>query len=348
MPTVALCNVGSRGDLQPLCALGLEFKSRGWHVAVLTEKRAEPLVREFGLEARVIAGDSVGIIFEEKYADMLAKGKLFPMMQEMQKRKRTWQHQTQIDLVEGTKDADIIVSGPLLITESYCIAEKRQVPWIPVIYGAVFPTSEYPNPFVTESNWFGWLNRLSYDFLYFALWQHEKTDINKFRAEQLELGPMKGYRGVMTAIEEKNLLSIGAFHQCAIPSQKRPKDWPESIFFSNFFFVPPSPESAVSNQLKAFFAEAEEGSATIYMGLGSMPAPDPQALLDIAQDVVEKLEGVRALVCAGWSDLLPDGQDKRESGDGGSGGKKLVWRNETTRSKILVVRSVPHDYIFPK
>ena len=79
----AFCNVGTRGDLQPLVALALRFRSKGWDVLLISEERVRPLAEEFGIEFRVVTGDSTGIIFEEEYAEMLAKGKLMAMMQEI-------------------------------------------------------------------------------------------------------------------------------------------------------------------------------------------------------------------------------------------------------------------------
>jgi len=79
----AFCNVGSRGDLQPLVALAFGFRSKGWDVLLISEERSRGIAEEFGLEFRAVAGDSVGIIFEEEYAEMLAKGKLMAMMKDM-------------------------------------------------------------------------------------------------------------------------------------------------------------------------------------------------------------------------------------------------------------------------
>ena len=69
--------MGSRGDL----AFG--FRSKGWDVLLISEERSRGIAEEFGLEFRAVAGDSVGIIFEEEYAEMLAKGKLMAMMKDM-------------------------------------------------------------------------------------------------------------------------------------------------------------------------------------------------------------------------------------------------------------------------
>ncbi|CAE7504721.1 ATG26, partial [Symbiodinium microadriaticum] len=321
----AVCNVGTRGDLQPLIALGLGLQKKGWDVVVISEERIRPLVEEFALEFRSIAGDSTGIIFEQEYAEMLAKGKLMAMMQETQKRKATWYEQFLTDLVDKTKDIQMIISGPLVYSETYCVAEKLGVPWIPVLYGPLYPTAEFPNSFVMESNWFGWLNLFTYNFLFWALWMQEGGQINSFR-EKLGLSPLQVRRGMMTLIEEKQLLVIGGFHEVIIPQPKAPADWPESFFFPNFFFVPDTPADAVPSSLKSFLAQA--GSRpVVYLGLGSMPAPRPQELVSLAEAIVEKLE-VSAVLCAGWSDIS--------------------FKSQDTEQRILVTKSAPHDFLLPR
>ncbi|CAE7179980.1 apg-12 [Symbiodinium necroappetens] len=321
----AVCNVGTRGDLQPLIALGLGLQKKGWDVVVISEERIRPLVEEFDLEFRSIAGDSTGIIFEQEYAEMLAKGKLMAMMQETQKRKATWYEQFLTDLVDKTKDIQMIISGPLVYSETYCVAEKLGVPWIPVLYGPLYPTAEFPNSFVMESNWFGWLNLFTYNFLFWALWMQEGGQINRFR-EKLGLSPLQVRRGMMTLIEEKQLLVIGGFHEVIIPQPKAPADWPESFFFPNFFFVPDTPADAVPSSLKSFLAQA--GSRpVVYLGLGSMPAPRPQELVSLAEAIVEKLE-VSAVLCAGWSDIS--------------------FKSQDTEQRILVTKSAPHDFLLPR
>ena len=319
----AFCNVGTRGDLQPLVALALRFRSKGWDVLLISEERVRPLAEEFGIEFRVVTGDSTGIIFEEEYAEMLAKGKLMAMMKETERRKKTWYDQALNDWVETTKDVQMIVSGPLSFHETYCVAEKLNVPWVPLMYGPLFPTTEFPNPFVMESNWFGWLNLLSYNFLYWALWMQQGSDINAFR-QRLGLEPMTGRRGLMSIIEEKDLLVIGAFHEGFIPTQKIPADWPSSFFFRNFFFVPKTPEESIDPKLKEFLEKCRD-SHIIYLGLGSMPAPRPQELMNLANNMVSTLK-VKAVVCAGWSNVSSPGLE----------------------NEMIVLKSAPHDVLFPK
>ncbi|CAK9076618.1 unnamed protein product [Durusdinium trenchii] len=320
----AFCNVGTRGDLQPLVALALGFRAKGWEVLLISEERGRALAEEFGLEFRAVAGDSCGIVFEEEHAEMLAKGKLMKMIQESERRKKTWYDQTLKDWVETTRDVHLLVSGPLAYTETYCIAEKLGVPWIPVLYGPYYPTRDFPNPFVMESNWFGWLNLLSFNFLYWALWQRQVSEVNAFRADLgLELFPSFAHRrGLFSIIEEKELLVIGGFHEVVIPTLKVPADWPSHFFFPNFLFVPRTPKESLDPKLQDFMRKSS--GKLIYLGLGSMPAPRPNELMELAEKIVNALQ-VKAVLCAGWSNVKTSEEEE----------------------EILVVKSCPHDLLFP-
>jgi hypothetical protein len=49
-------------------------------VAIITEKRMEPLVLEFGLEYRGIKGDPTGLLLEPEAQPILASGSIFALI----------------------------------------------------------------------------------------------------------------------------------------------------------------------------------------------------------------------------------------------------------------------------
>ncbi|CAK9102675.1 Sterol 3-beta-glucosyltransferase UGT80B1 (Protein TRANSPARENT TESTA 15) (UDP-glucose:sterol glucosyltransferase 80B1) [Durusdinium trenchii] len=239
----------------------------------------------------------------------------------MERRKKMSWDQALKDWVETTRDVQLIVSGPLTCNETYSLAEKLGVPWVPVMFGPYFPTREFPNPFVMESNWFSWLNLFSFNFFCWAMWQKQSSETNAFRAE-LGLEPLLCRRGMLSVVEEKELLMIGAFHEIFIPTQRVPADWKSHMLVRNFLFVPKTPEDSLDLEVQEFLAKSE-GTGVIYLGLGSMPAP-PKDLMELVRKIVQTLE-VKAVLCAGWSGVT-----------------------NSELEEILVVKSCPHDLLFPK
>jgi UDP:flavonoid glycosyltransferase YjiC (YdhE family) len=66
---IVIATSGTRGDVQPYIALGLELVSRGHEVVLATEQRMKPLVEELGrgIAYAEVAGDPQGMVFEKKY-----------------------------------------------------------------------------------------------------------------------------------------------------------------------------------------------------------------------------------------------------------------------------------------
>ncbi|MEH1881814.1 glycosyltransferase [Nostoc sp.] len=54
---ITILTVGSRGDLQPYCALAIGLKRAGHEVTVATHENFEAFVRKFDLKFAAIAGN---------------------------------------------------------------------------------------------------------------------------------------------------------------------------------------------------------------------------------------------------------------------------------------------------
>ncbi len=62
---IALATIGSRGDIQPYIALGLELKSSGHLVTILTHPWAKPIVNNYGL-THISVGNDIDINYSAK------------------------------------------------------------------------------------------------------------------------------------------------------------------------------------------------------------------------------------------------------------------------------------------
>lgn len=309
---LCICALGSRGDCQPLAVIGVEMKKRGWRVIVCSEERTRPLAVQFGLEFRLIAGDLVGLIFEEKYTAMLAKGAIIPIMKAQGERKAKTQAQVLLDWKRTVSDADFILSGGLCMTETFSLAEYLRIPWRPCIFGPTYPTREFPLFFIMEKNWWGRLNAWTYWGIFYAMWAQEKGVINTWRKEALNLPPLTQSYGMMGVIDEFRIPTVGAFSNLLLPTPNhaRPADWQPHYAMTGFCFPPATLDQQVDGKLVAFVAAGVKDNNTeenkkknkclVYLGFGSMPCPEPRLLIQVATQIVMEL-GVRAIVCAGKS-----------------------------------------------
>lgn len=273
------------------------------------------------------------------------------------------------DTAAACQGADLILSGPLSLTATMCVAQQLNVPWVPVVLGPVMPTAEFPswalsnNPF-----YFKWLNRASYSFLFWALWKQEAARINAWRKDSLALPPLQqGAAGVLDACPDIPVITMCSKH--IIPGLKVPPDWGANVHLTGFAFPAATAEEAVDLMLLQFMqagstassgtaAPADSGTACtahsgaagtadsdtaggstssstkpLYLGFGSMPAPDPKALLEMAVQVVQQTSR-RAVLVAGWSQL---------DGLVGSGEGQVQ-----VPAGLLVVPQAPHDWLLPR
>ncbi len=99
----------------------------------------------------------------------------------------------------------------------------------------------------------------------------------------------------------------------------KPKDWPGYIDVSGFIFQSPKPYTP-TEELDAFL---KAGSPPVYIGFGSIVVDDPDALLAIVLEAVEKCQ-VRAIVSKGWSNLA----------------------SATQPRNVLFLGDCPHDWLF--
>ena len=174
---IIICTIGSRGDCQPYIALGLALKLRGHIVTVASEQRNSPLISEFGLNFACIEGDSCGALYEPKYQQILRDGSLLGLIRMTNEWNAKFDKNSILKSYEtALLNADVIVSGALTMTQSYCIAEAHKTTWIPMILGPTYPTSEFPIwPLKAITCGLSCLNKWSYRTLFKSLWDQEKV-----------------------------------------------------------------------------------------------------------------------------------------------------------------------------
>jgi len=342
---ISIVTFGSRGDVQPYIALGLGLKSRGHIVTIVTEKRMEPLVKEFDLSYSSILGDSIGILFEPSYQKALRDGSIFTLMKATEDWEKKFNKRDVLNsYIDACNGADVIISGALSMTITYCVAEMMNVPWIPVILGPTVPTSEFPIWLLKSVIFFSCMNKWSYRLLFWLLWNQEKKFINPWRREVLKLDDIKYSNGLSDILENVKAPIIISYSSSICPNERVPSDYPSYVYMKGFVFVPNTDESLIDTKVIQFLSKdpsAIDNNSTrpiIYLGFGSMPAPDPNELIQITIDTC-KLAKCRAVLVAGWSQL-----DENDESN-----KVITQLNELKdNGTILVLKSIPHDWLFPR
>jgi UDP:flavonoid glycosyltransferase YjiC (YdhE family) len=305
---VVLAPEGTRGDVQPLVALGEALAARGCDVLLCAPPETRDMAAEHGLELRPTGVDARAYL--GAHGAELQAGGLRTHRAALGYFHLALERQFRL-LGDAVRGADLVLGAGVQLGAA-SLAEAHGVPYRFVAYcPAIFPSGEHP-PFVLERqirspfvNRIAWRAFLS--FYTFAV----RRDLDAYRAE-LGLAPVRDVYAYMRS--ERPLL---AAHPDLAPL---PRDCPFEVEHVGPFR--PRVRRELPAKLEAFL---ESGPPPVYLGFGSMPAADPVATTHDLLDAVESL-GVRAIVSEGWAGL---------------GGCPLP-------GDVIGVGSVPHDLLFPR
>eukprot|EP01034_Spumella_vulgaris_P031926 gene31927-39444_t len=213
-----------------------------------------------------------------------------------------------------------------------------------MILGPTLPTSEFPIWALENLIPCSCLNKWSYGVLFSMLWNQEKKFINPWRVKHLGLAPIENKRGIADLVHDfRPPVIIACSPQVSGSKREMPFDYPPNCVMSGFVFVSstlekdidPKVVDFVNNDPLAELSGMMQIRSVIYLGFGSMPAPNPLALVQLAVDTCEKAR-CRAVLVAGWSDLTTSPECVR------------LLEGPVANGTIIVVKAIPHDWLFPK
>jgi len=276
-----LAPVGSRGDVQPMVALGQRMRGAGHDVTLVVAENFRALVEGAGLPY-LYGGRDVESVVRERGEQVKNPLTLLTIA-------RGLVDQQFAALDDACEGADLLV-GSLLLTAGPSVAEHHGIPICMASYfPAGIPTRELPSPLVGRASGPEWLNRASWAAQAFVVNAALRGPINQHRVR----------RGLAPIVE----LQAHALDQCvgllATDAEvgPAPSDWGGRVHVTGFWFLDtPDPLPA---DVEAFL---DAGEPPVYIGFGSMPNDDPVARSEIIAEACTAV-GCRAIVSAGWGGL---------------------------------------------
>lgn len=197
---------------------------------------------------------------------------------------------------------------PTLGFVGHHLAERLGVDEALIHFQPSQPTSAFPHPLVSRA--FG-ANRLSYHLVEQLAWQLARPIFNTWRRDTLAL-PRLPLGGPIRTVRDVPVLAC--FSEAVVP---RPPDWPERVHVTGYWFLD-EPSWTPDPRLVEFLAS---GPPPVYVGFGSMTPPDAEELFRTVRAAL-RAAGVRGILTLG---------EEREADD-----------------DVLVVRDVPHSWLFPR
>ena len=281
---ILLNPIGSRGDIQPLVALGARLKQQGHEIRMAGSPNGADMAARHQLDFHNVGFD-VQQILEEKRGAIANPVRLFFLFRDLMEQSLKEQFK---ELVPHVAWADVVISGGVVLAAA-SLCEREGKPFRYVAYcPQIIPSQDHPVLFVPFVRMPKIANRLLWWFslklIRFGLRKHflparKKLGLETTRDIEQHVIP-KGK--ILYAIDER-LTKIADDLQPAV---------------STGFFHLPQPQELPAD-LVAFI---EAGEPPLYIGFGSMTDDDPQRTTNNIL-AAAKAAGVRVVISRGWAGL---------------------------------------------
>jgi len=284
---VLLSSIGSRGDVQPIVALGLALQALGHKARLCVAPNFKEWIESYGLECTPIGPDL------KKMTGGTVPGKpVLPSPEQLQQlADQMVRGQFQV-IAEAARDCDLIIAAGALQIATRSIAEAQNIQYVFAAYcPAVLPSSKYPPAKMGGHHSFS-LSEAENE----ELWKEDEESFDKFRAvlneerEKIGQGPVTSVQRYM--FTERPWLAADPALAPAFPAAGM------KVVQTGAWMLPD--ETPLPDELEKFLAE---GAPPVYLGFGSMRASDQtgHALVEAAQAL-----GLRSILSQGWAGLTAD------------------------------------------
>ncbi|GGM16482.1 glycosyltransferase [Promicromonospora citrea] len=328
--------VGSRGDVQPALAVGLELRRRGHEVVTGVAPNLVPLARRLGLDPVPLGIDSAELLGSDLVRrDMRSAHPVRRVRALRAVAAAGWDElRTGLTaLLDDAGGADTLVTGLLGQEVAAAVAERRGLRTAALHYcpvranGVVAPVAGVRGRAATRGTW--------------ALGERVRWSLTR-RAENAQraaLGLPATRVHLPARLRDAGAVEVQAYDPVLVPGLEAA--WGPRRPFTGFLALDDAararlgepgtgPDAGPDAGLDAWLAA---GDPPVYVGFGSMPVADPGALLAAVEAACAEL-GVRALVSAGWNDF--------------SGAGSRTGPGSGTGAPVRVVGAVDHAAVLPR
>ncbi len=295
---VLLSSIGTRGDVQPIVALGLELRALGHKARLCVPPNFKEWVESYGLECVPIGPD-----LKKLTGGTVPDKPVLPSKEQLQQMADLMvRGQFQV-LGEAARDCDLIVAATALQVATRSIAEAQNIPYVFAVYcPAVLPSSKYPPPKTGGRH----SHSLSEEEN-LRLWEENEREFDRFAAvlneERAKLG-LDSVTNVQRHIfTDRPWLPTDPVLAPAFPLAGM------DVVQTGAWTL--SDETPLPDELEEFLAA---GEPPVYLGFGSMRASEGTAhvLIEAARAL-----GLRSILSQGWAGLAASdtGDDVISIGD---------------------------------
>jgi UDP:flavonoid glycosyltransferase YjiC (YdhE family) len=282
---ILIVTAGSRGDVAPFTGLGRRLQRAGHDVALAAHARFAGLVRETGLEHRLLPGDPVEQVRARTAAPSpeAARAVFAAFLDEL--------GDGVLAAVAAGTDLVLTAFGPAPL--SRLVAEGLGIPSAGVYLAPGVPTREFPPPGQAVADPSPEAN--------LAAGGEVLARTGALYAEVLQRLRARLDRPATAPVPPDDWPICHGFSPAVVP---RPADWPVAAQVTGYWWPADPPGWRPPAELVDFL---DAGPPPVFIGFGSM-TPSHERLHDVVAAAVARV-GARAVVQSGWAELASAGGD---------------------------------------
>ncbi|GAA2030335.1 glycosyltransferase [Terrabacter terrae] len=327
-----LLGMGSRGDVQPLVALGQRLRRRGYAVSLAAPADLGHVVAGSGVDFEPLSFDLEGPLREGPGRKSL-RGSAWTQMGEARLMRQVMAATADAlasDVGRLVEQADAVVSGALtfdlvdaLLAPDGGGDDRGGSPTKPhfyAVFAPVWPSAHGDSvALALRPRSTSWVN---------LAWSRlaGRVALDLFRpagdlVRARKGSPRRRFHDYAAAAERTPTL-LGASPSVVPPAE----DWPPALRQTGYWVRDDVDGEALDRELESFLAV---GDAPVFVGFGSMPTPDPDGMVRDLVGVLGRL-GLRGVVSEGLAGL------------------SLEHLPEDGAAELLGTGPAPHDVLFPR
>lgn len=277
---IALCSIGSRGDIQPFLVLGEYLSQNGFQVKVSSAKMYQSLASNYELNYVPFEGDYEAIMDNEALKKEMGKNP-FTIGRQLKEKVYPVMENSLETFYELLQWADLVIYHPKTLIDSIAYEMSHKLMKAYVV-PAFTPTKAFANPMLTFLPLPKFLNKLSYKFINAMVGM-----VNT---------PVKNFKKKHNLPKSNSLLDSPIIYGISPVFLERPKDFPSDHYFTGFWIKEPAREKLLEKPLEDFMSGQKN---VLIITFGSMPYQSEIVINDFIKAILDKFD-VQILIVKAW------------------------------------------------
>lgn len=324
---VAIPLTGTRGDVQPAVALGLELRRRGHDVLVGAPPNLVEFASQTGLAAVPCGPDVAQLYSSEEGQRALASGSSLTLMRLVGQQMDGYADQMNHEVIDVCRDADVVVSTLLTEDRAASVTEAFDIPLVTMhgFPGRACRSLPFPGALPPDKQPPGLINRTTW-----AVAENVRrlVFLKYLAALRKDLGLRFSAATPSEMLARRGVPEVQIYDPAFVPGLEN--EWDHRRPLVGFLPLERDAREAigeVADDHTDLLTWIAAGEAPLYCGFGSMPIQNAESTMAMITDVARRLDR-RIIVSAGWSDLAASAQ---AVGD----------------DRVRYVGALAHDVVFP-